>query len=375
MKKVTIIALHLGYGGIEKAITDLANELCHFCDVEIVSTYKLYNKPAYSLNENIKISYLLSDLKPNKSEFIYSVKHFKFITSFKEAIKAIKILKLKKKKIVNFLKKCSSDVIISTREYHNKILSKYGSKSAIKIGWEHNHHCNNKKYFNKVVSSVKNLDKFVLISQELYNDYSKALKGYKCKCVYIPNMISIDKTVLSDLKSNNLITVSRLSVEKGIFDLVDVIDYVKKSISTIKLNLIGDGPLSDKIKEYISSKNLDHNIIMHGFLSSDEVYKHLKNSSLYVMTSFTESFGICILEAFNFGVPAIAFDSAQGAKEIINKDNGFLIKNRDKKMMAKQIVDYLNNAELRKKLSLGTQNIIDNYRSKKVIEIWKQIIE
>ena len=41
MKKVTILALHLGYGGIERAITDVANSICPNYDITIVSNYKL----------------------------------------------------------------------------------------------------------------------------------------------------------------------------------------------------------------------------------------------------------------------------------------------------------------------------------------------
>ena len=36
MKKVTILALHLGYGGIENAVATLANLLCEKYEVEII---------------------------------------------------------------------------------------------------------------------------------------------------------------------------------------------------------------------------------------------------------------------------------------------------------------------------------------------------
>ena len=45
MKKVAILALHLGSGGIERITTMLANNLCNDYKVEIVSTYKIFNKP------------------------------------------------------------------------------------------------------------------------------------------------------------------------------------------------------------------------------------------------------------------------------------------------------------------------------------------
>ena len=45
--KVTILALHLGYGGVEKAISSLSNILIDKYDVEIISVYKLYDKPGF----------------------------------------------------------------------------------------------------------------------------------------------------------------------------------------------------------------------------------------------------------------------------------------------------------------------------------------
>ena len=48
-KKIAILSLHLGYGGVEKAITSLANSLAKLdkYDIEIVSVYKLYEKPVF----------------------------------------------------------------------------------------------------------------------------------------------------------------------------------------------------------------------------------------------------------------------------------------------------------------------------------------
>ena len=90
MKKITILALHLGYGGIENCISNLANSLVDDYEVNIVSTYKLYEKPVFKLNDKIKIKYLMTDLKPNKQELKQSLKKLKLITFFKELKKVLK---------------------------------------------------------------------------------------------------------------------------------------------------------------------------------------------------------------------------------------------------------------------------------------------
>ena len=61
MKKIIIPVLHLSYGGIEKAVTSLANELVNNYQVEIISLYKIHNKPPYNINSKIKINYIIKD--------------------------------------------------------------------------------------------------------------------------------------------------------------------------------------------------------------------------------------------------------------------------------------------------------------------------
>ena len=58
MKKVSILSLHLGYGGIEKCIVSLANLLCERYNVEIAVCYQLYDKSAFQLDKRVKVIYL-----------------------------------------------------------------------------------------------------------------------------------------------------------------------------------------------------------------------------------------------------------------------------------------------------------------------------
>ena len=61
MKKIIILALHLGYGGVERSIVTLANMLAEKkeYEVEIASIYQLYDKPVFPLNERVKVTFLL----------------------------------------------------------------------------------------------------------------------------------------------------------------------------------------------------------------------------------------------------------------------------------------------------------------------------
>ena len=70
----------------------------------------------------------------------------------------------------------------------------------------------------------------------------------------------------------------------------------------------------------------------------------LHESSIYLLTSYTESFGIVLIEAMSHGVPCIAFDSAEGARELIQSgQNGYLIKNRSYTAFLKKVEDLIKN--------------------------------
>ena len=94
------------------------------------------------------------------------------------------------------------------------------------------------------------------------------------------------------------------------------------------------------------------------------------------MTSYEESFGLVLLEASSYGIPSIAFSSAEGASEIINNDvDGYIIENRDKEEMAKKALELLNN---KKKLAtFGHEARVKcmDYSYESVKEKWLGIIE
>ena len=373
MKKITFLALHLGYGGIERCISTLSNALSDDYEVNIISTYKLYDEPAFYINDKVKITYLMSE-KPNKKEIKEALKKLKVITLIKELIKARKILNKKKNLMIEAIKNCDSDVIISTRDIHNDWLGKFAKEGVLKIGWEHNYHNHNSKYISKIVDSVKNLDYFVLVSKELTEFYKEQLKDTSVKCVYIPNSIDYIPKKVSELDNHNLVSVGRLSFEKGFIDLIDVMKMVVSVYPDAILNIIGDGPERKKIEEKIKQNMLEDNIKLHGYQNKEYINSVLQKSSVYVMTSYTESFGIVLLEAFSFGIPCVAFETSGSSEIISNNWDGYLIKNRDYEAMAKKICELLKNQNRRIIMGANGYNKASEYKIEIVKDKWLKII-
>ena len=99
MKKVTILSLHLGYGGAERCITNLANSLVDKYNVEILSVYKLYDKPAFNIDKRVNVRYL-TDVLPNRDDIRYDLKHLKIFSLVKDFFYALKVLNIKKKRTI-----------------------------------------------------------------------------------------------------------------------------------------------------------------------------------------------------------------------------------------------------------------------------------
>lgn len=370
-KKVTFLLLHLGYGGTETSNINIANSICDDYEVELISFYNLEENQTKNLKDNISIKYLYNG-GPNKVELKKAIEGKNIFNMLKEGIKALDILVKKKYLIKKEILNSNSGIIISSRYSFSKLLGKYGNKECIKIAQEHNHHNNDKKYIKKIIGSLKNIDYFMPVSLELTNFYRKKIHNQKTKTYYIPHFLEYFPEKCSNLAEKQIVSIGRLDPIKGFLDLIDIFKELEQHASDWILNIIGGGDQYDELQKKIYDTGLEKKVFLLGQKNREEINKILSKSSIYVMTSYSESFGLVLLEAESFGIPLIAFDSAQGAKEIIkDSENGFLISKREKKEMINKILDLVNNPQLRNDLGHTGRELSKNYKKEKIQEKWK----
>jgi len=376
LKKVTILALHLGYGGIEKSIAALANLLVDDYEVEIISSYQLLDKPAFEIDPRVEIRYLITKFKPNREAWKASIKHLRPISFVKESFNSVMTLALRRSTMIRAIENCHSDIIISTRDLFNTWLGTYGKRSCYKIGWEHNHYHGDMSYADKVTKSAKNLDALVLVSDSLRKFYKKQLANTKCKCFYVPNILDTVPEHLSKLNEKRLISVGRLSREKAYEDLLDVFQLIHKKEPSWRLDIIGDGAQKNLLGDRIFAEGWTDCAKLHGFQDKTYINNLLSKSSIYLMSSITESFGIVLIEAMSHGLPCVAFDSAEGATELIEDgENGFLISYRNKEEYAKKVIELIQNKKERTQLGKNGREMSLRFTSDKVKRDWMKVLK
>lgn len=374
MRKIKILMLHLGHGGVEKQTITMANGLVDKYDIEIVSFYKLTAKPAYPINNRIKIKYLYNG-KPNREEFKKSLKSKKIFKTIKEGFKAIRILHLKKKLVKKEIVNNDADIYFSSRTEYGILLSKYGAKEKQKITQEHNYIEDN-KYQKRIVKGYKNLNNIIILTKYQEEMYKKWFKNTNIEINRIENILDNDSKEVSKLNNNAIIAVGRFDPIKDFSSLLNVMRIAVRKNPYLKLYLLGDGEEKDKLTKLISEYKLEKNVVMPGFVSAEKVKEYMLKSDIYLMTSKKDCFPMVILEAFNYGIPVISFNILTGPREMINSNyNGILIENRNCDEMAETINELINNPKKLKQLGKNAKKDSNKYLINNIIKKWLRIFK
>lgn len=176
----------------------------------------------------------------------------------------------------------------------------------------------------------------------------------------------------SNQNSNRVVFVGRFSKQKGIDDLFRIWKLVNQKHPNWHLDLFGDG----EMRSYVCSEadRLGMNIHIHE--SNDNIYEQYINSSILVLTSVYEPFGLVIPEAMSCGLPVISFDCPYGPREIITDGvDGFLVRNRNVEDFASKICTLIENQSLR--IQMGRAAILSSlrYRAEIIMPRWESLFE
>ena len=145
----------------------------------------------------------------------------------------------------------------------------------------------------------------------------------------------IDKSELFEDATDStpvLFIACRLSAEKGIMDLPDIIARARKVMPDLKLVIAGSGPAEEELKTLLPDAKF------MGWIDKQTLASLYAGLDLFVFPSRFDTFGNVLLEAFAHGMPAIAYD-CKGPRDIIEHDiSGYLV--NDTREMASQIVSH-----------------------------------
>lgn len=373
MKIVYTINSIRGLGGIQKVTLLKANALADIPQnkVYIIVTDNWMNHPLiHELSPkitfiNLQINYYKDDYKSKLHQII---SNFKIINHY-----------LKLQKVISQI---NPDIIISVGQSEKYIVPLLQT-NAIKIREIHfNSNYRNFTYKSKILAKFLNFldykvmskgyNKMVLLTKEDKDTYFKNNN----KFIYIHNPVTFDQTntVNYNPNSNYVIGVGRLNMQKDFISLIKAWHLVQRECPTWKLKIVGEGPERTNLEQEIKRLNLGNSVVLTGY--SNNIKKEMSESSIFVLTSLYEGFGLVLLEAMACGLPSVAFACQFGPKDIITDEkNGLLIYNRDIKSLSENLIYLIQHLYVRKEMSNQALKRVDDFSINNIINQWMQLFQ
>lgn len=171
----------------------------------------------------------------------------------------------------------------------------------------------------------------------------------------------------------NLISIGRLTEQKGYDHLIKTFKIFNKKNPKSKLYICGKGELKKDLELLIKKLKLEKKVVLLG--ERNDVFNLMKSADCFILTSNWEGLGIVFLEAMACKLPVIGSE-VDGIPEIVKDgENGFLINRLDYEETSTKIEQIYNNKKLRKKMGGKGHKFVKDFEIKKVVKEYEEIYE
>ncbi len=361
MKNICFFGCDFQVGGANVVAVNLANEFA-----------KEHNVFLLAASDTDKTSYGRDNISPD-------IKYYNL------GIEPMRILKMRKAvipKIKEFVKAHDIDIVFGIGYYASFYIAPvlWNNRKCKFVYCEHgapaNQITDRKGTFMRMIN-VKAHDMTVALTKRSEHDFVRLIKANPKKVCTIYNWID-EATIAEDaryaLGCKKILTVGRISEEKGFDMLADIARLVFSRHPDWEWHIMGDGPDREKFEEKIKKYAIEKNIVMHGMV--DNAQASFGEYSLMALTSYREGLPLILLEAKAKKLPCVSFDVVTGPAEIVRDGvNGYLIPPYDCEMFACKLCELIENDSLRQGFSDNALLDVDSFKKQKILSEWLELIK
>lgn len=367
-------------GGQERVLITVANMLSeHNINVTILitSNKKEDFNTAYSLNSEVKMVY---DRKIGRGKF--SDLAYKILRIWNKKICKINNYNLlekiyfpnkERKAYEKFFHKHHFDVIIGLTVRPAGMLTLIKTNSR-KVAWLHSTF---ERYFEKkndfqwhqidlYKKLLPKLDDVIVLTDYDKKEYSR---HFDISPIRIYNPLPYQCNNRKNNLDNTVLFVGRLHYDiKGLDYLIDIIAILDKLIDNFSIIVVGDGSGKNIFIDNAKKRGIFNRIKMLG--EQTDIKKYYQNAKVCVVPSRVEGFGMVIIEAFESGVPVVAFENAGPSELIDDGETGFLIKKFNTIDFADKVSKLLENDILRQQMSEKAKKKANEFSKENICKQW-----
>lgn len=383
MKKLLFMCINMNIGGTEKALLTMLNEIGsskyditllmleenggflneipNFVKIKYVNEYKdikplikeppkllakkLIENKKYSMGLSIFFNYGISKVTNNMSYY------------YKYILRNIKNIEENYDLAVAY----AGPMDFITYFILNKIKAKKKVQwihfDITKIGFNKKFAEKNYKKFDKIfVVSEEGREKLINLIPALNNKVEAFFNIISCNL--IENMSKNEKGFDDSFNGVRILTVGRLSKEKGQDLTINALARLKNEGYNIKWYCIGDGPEKDNYKQRIKNLKLENDYILLG--SKLNPYPFMKHCDIYVQPSRHEGYCITLGEARCFDNPIVTTNFTGANEQIKNEVTG-LICDSSEEGIYKSVKRLLDDEDLYNNIKINlSKEIVDS---------------
>lgn len=347
-----------GSGGLERVLSIKTDYLIKNFNYKItILTLNEFNKNSFfNFNSNLEVL----SMPVNGNAIKYVIVYIKNIKKFVSQINP------------NFICVCDDGlkgffVPLILRKKYPVIYERHVSK-IIELG-------ENPSFIKRTLTNIKFLlmnqlgktfNKFIVLTEDNKKEWN--LKNMEV----IPNPLSFYPYESSKLEQKIVLAVGKQSYQKGYDRLLESWKIVQKKYPDWQLHIYGTTHPENIYQNQAKTLKIENSVKF--FSANKNIQEVYLNSSIYVMSSRFEGFGMVLIEAMACGVPCISFDCPYGPANIIsNNRDGIIVENNNIYKLSSALIYLISNHEIRLDFGKNARKNAKEYLPNIIVKKWDNL--
>jgi len=160
-----------------------------------------------------------------------------------------------------------------------------------------------------------------------------AQSGWQLPGFVVPNALDLAEfpepggdTATSETNGESVLFLSRIHPKKGLDLLIPAFAQVVARRPGVKLHLVGpdENEYLAQVRSWIAAYRLEDHVICSGMLLGQEKLRAYQHCTLFVLPSYSENFGIVVIEAMACGKPVVISDRVNIYREVAQAGAGLV---------------------------------------------------
>ena len=219
-----------------------------------------------------------------------------------------------------------------------------------------------------LIDSLRRLDRFVVLTHE-----DEAHWPELDNKTVIPNSLPCLPAEQAALVNRQVIAVGRYSWQKGFDLLIEAWALVAERHPDWVLNIYGPGE-SAVYQKMADGMGLAGKVCCHPPVS--HIYEKYLESSVFVLSSRYEGFGLVLAEAMSVGLPGVSFACPCGPSEIVTDgQDGILVPAGSVEQLAEALIRLMDDSQLRHQYGTAAKANMQRYAQPAIMHQWVTLFD